>query len=149
LRVQRRQNSNVQLTSFGATTMTPEVLGIDTSAVQRRCCPAVKWLALGVLHMLVLAQAGITDAAIIDVARYQLGEPGTIVSGNPQDSVGGHHFQNVIGSPATITPGALAGTPVKLSLLASSLERDSTQVIRYRAWNVPSQEVTNDTQQGV
>ena len=49
-------------------------------------------------------------ATIMDVALYELGEAGTIVGGNPQDSVGGHHFQNTFGVQAAITPGAFSGS---------------------------------------
>lgn len=91
--------------------MTPEMMGIENNNTQRRCCRAAKWLALGALLVAVsLARSGIADAAIIEVARYQLGEPGTIIAGNPQDSVGGHHFLNTFGTQATITPGAFSGS---------------------------------------
>jgi hypothetical protein len=96
-------------------------MGIEKSKVQRWCCCAAKWLALGGLLVAAsIMRSGAADAAIVDVARYQLGEPGTIVGGNPQDSIGGHHFQNVIGSPATITPGALAGSTTAIRYTPNS-----------------------------
>jgi hypothetical protein len=66
--------------------------------------------------MAILISSTIADAEIIDVALYKLGEPGSIVGGNPQDFVGGHHFLNTFNSPpGTITPGAFAGSTAAIN----------------------------------
>jgi len=66
------------------------------------------------------AMAGQASAMVTELVRYKLGEPGTILGGLPQDSVGGHHFQNNFGTQSVIAPGA----PTNGSTAANSYNGD-------------------------
>lgn len=62
---------------------------------------------------LITLSLGLTlgsQAAVVLQNHYELGETGSIVSGNPQDSVGGAHFFNSVGGgPDVVTGGT--GSP--------------------------------------
>ncbi|MEX1223850.1 MAG: LamG domain-containing protein [Pirellulales bacterium] len=56
--------------------------------------------------VMLLASAFPGDAAIVELLRYQLGEPGSFVVNSPQDSVGSAHILNGFG----FTPGGILDT---------------------------------------
>lgn len=74
-----------------------------TQTFHRTFTSVVPLLALFVAMTLMQGRA---MAVVTELALWKLGEPGTIVGGLPQDSVGGHHFQNNFGTQSTVTPGA-------------------------------------------
>ena len=63
---------------------------------------------LAMVALLLGAMASATQAVIVDLALYGMGESGTLGTNNrPQDSAGGYNFSN--GSGATVVPGAPGG----------------------------------------